>query len=334
MRPLLLCLLTFVLATPTPSHTHAQNKKKTVAVLEFNSSSREIGKDELITLSNRFRSILVKTNAFTVLERGKMSDILKEQNFVMSDNCNSSECAIQVGQLLGVEIMVAGDIGKLGNTYSVDLRIIDVSTGQILLSETRDHEGKIDGLFSAMTDVGNAFAGIKAPDEPKNSGSGSFTDPRDGKKYKTVKIGLQTWMAENLNYRTDSSWCYDNEASTCEKYGRLYDWEHAKIVAPPGWHLPTQQEWEMLLNNYGGPGREAFDALIEEGKSGFDILLGGSRGSLGNFDGVGWYAGIWLWDNAGPERGWVLEVHGSERSLGLFSDNNEYSSYYVRCVKD
>ena len=312
----------------------AQSEKKTVAVLEFNSSSREIGNDELTTLSNRFRSILVKTNAFVVLERGKMSDILKEQNFVMSDNCNSSECAVQVGQLLGVELMVAGDIGKLGNTYSVDLRMIDVSTGQIVLSGTRDHEGKIDGLFSAMAEIGNSFSGIKTATEPKDSGRGTFTDPRDGKPYKTVKIGIQTWMAENLNYRTDSSWCYDQDAAKCGKYGRLYDWEHAKIAAPPGWHLPSRQEWEMLLNNFGAAGPGAFDALTEEGSSGFDILFGGWRGSLGNFDGLGSYIGIWSRDDEGPERGWVLEVHGMERSLGLFSDSNEYSSYYVRCIKD
>jgi len=75
---------------------------------------------------------------------------------------------------------------------------------------------------------------------------GTLTDPRDGKKYKTVKIGTQTWMAENLNYASEGSRCYDGKPENCNKYGRLYFWKDALEVCPTGWHLASKKEWKEL----------------------------------------------------------------------------------------
>lgn len=75
---------------------------------------------------------------------------------------------------------------------------------------------------------------------------GSFKDDRDGKTYKTIKLGKQTWMAENLNLHMDDSWCYERKIDNCKKYGRLYTWKKAEKACPVGWHLPSRSEWRDL----------------------------------------------------------------------------------------
>lgn len=99
-----------------------------------------------------------------------------------------------------------------------------------------------------------------------------LADGRDGKAYKTVIIGGKTWMARNLNYRPSSgnSWCYDDDDSNCDVYGRLYDWETATGVCPIGWHLPSRPEWRDLLIAAGG-----FEVNLKA-KSGWNDFRGGS----------------------------------------------------------
>lgn len=81
---------------------------------------------------------------------------------------------------------------------------------------------------------------------------GTLEDSRDGKSYKTVVIGSQTWMAENLNYETEDSRCFNDSTKYCDKYGRLYAWEDAMEACPAEWHLPTKVEWRTLLATVGG----------------------------------------------------------------------------------
>jgi uncharacterized protein (TIGR02145 family) len=93
----------------------------------------------------------------------------------------------------------------------------------------------------------------------------SFTDPRDGQVYTYRHIGSQVWMTKNLNFEAPGSWCYNNNPDNCGVYGRLYDWNTAITVAPEGWHLPSQTEWETLIYYLGDQFLSSGDNMKEAG---------------------------------------------------------------------
>lgn len=177
--------------------------------------------------------------------------------------------------------------------------------------------------------------------------TGTYTDSRDGKVYKTVTIGMQTWMAENLAYKAiDGCLAYNNDQNNIIIYGYLYDWNTAMNVCPSGWHLPTETEWSALSTFLGGDDlaggklKEA-DTLHwhhpntgATNESGFTALPGG----LCYSNGISAYIGIFAhW--------WSATEHDSANAFKRFLDNGSTIldgdwvnksniKYSVRCIKD
>lgn len=83
-------------------------------------------------------------------------------------------------------------------------------------------------------------------DERKGGDSDLFIDPRDGERYKIIKIGCQIWMAENFRFRCDGSYAYRDNQQFIREYGLLYNRKTSRFVAPKGWHLPSIEEFEQL----------------------------------------------------------------------------------------
>jgi len=133
-------------AQPAPPRPGSAQAKSSVAILEL--EPKGVPDVEVSALSDRLRGELIATGAFDVMERGKMQEILKEQGFQQSGACNTDACAIEVGQLIGVEKMIGGSLGKVGKTYSINLRLINVRTGRIERSIMRDYTGEIDRLLT------------------------------------------------------------------------------------------------------------------------------------------------------------------------------------------
>ena len=111
----------------------------------------------------------------------------------------------------------------------------------------------------------------------------TFTDPRDQAIYKIQEINGLTWMFDNLQFKTDTSWCQQNNPENCKKYGQLYTWYDAMTACPDGWRLPTQAEWMDLSLHFageewhkkdGGENR-LYNRVKPGGETGFDLQLAG-----------------------------------------------------------
>ncbi len=202
--------------------------------------------------------------------------------------------------------------------------------------------------------------------------TGTLTDSRDGQTYRTVKIGDQVWMAENLNFVTDNSWCYNDESDNCAKYGRLYTWaaavgrdedecgyEHTcglgsgdiRGACPKGWHLPSQAEWEALIvavdgsiteytsSNTAGSKLKSVTGWYDDGNGedtfGFSALPAGYRNNYGGNFGYGGL-GVYFWssteDDSDHACSMFLDHDYDNADLGDYG--SKYDGFSVRCLKD
>ncbi len=207
---------------------------------------------------------------------------------------------------------------------------------------------------------------------PANPGSGTFTDARDGRTYKTVTLGKQVWMAENLaflpavNFVGEAGFedaCYYvygyngrniAEAAARESYliyGTLYNWKAATISCPDGWHLPTDAEWREMEKHLGmeyepfsrswiGSGAvgkkirsaEGWKMGSATGESGFNALPAGCRGYSG-YESLGFCGYFWTATPSGTDNGWRRGFCG-DNDGSCREEDRKYFGISVRCVKN
>ena len=205
----------------------------------------------------------------------------------------------------------------------------------------------------------------------------TLTDLRDGQTYKTVTIGTQTWMAENLNY-ADSvmtpslkgrSWCYDNNADSCAKYGRLYTWAAAidsvalqnqddnlicgygrfcksllkkQGLCPDSWHLPDTTEWKMLFEAVGGQGVAGRALKTQSSWSdnsggtdnyGFSALPSGYYREYDGFSYVNHLSNFWTATEATSYTSYYISLESVGDAANRY-DISKGNAFSVRCLKD
>ena len=226
---------------------------------------------------------------------------------------------------------------KKSSTAELNKKVQDAKTAE---------EARIAAKKAEELKAKEAASKLKAE---KAASKGTFIDPRDKKTYKTVKIGTQTWMAENLNYDAKGSKCYDNKPANCEKYGRLYNWATAKSACPKGWHLPSESEYRALDDRAVGGSLLAQTGTKLKTKSGWNDYRGSSGNGTDEFDfsalpgGNGGSDGI-FYDVGDNGSWWSATEYDANlacyRSMNYYSDgvsrsiHDKDDLYSVRCVQD
>lgn len=200
----------------------------------------------------------------------------------------------------------------------------------------------------------------------KDSDESGVTDV-DGNTYGTVRIGDQEWMTKNLNVehfrngeaipelksdkwdRTrNGAWCYyDNKAKNGKSHGKLYNWfavNDARGLAPSGWHIPTDKEWETLVRYLGGEKLSAGKLKARDfwksgshgatNESGFTALPGGSRDAAGDFGGLGEFVGFWSSTERSKSSAWFRRCPGHDSTDVIQSFSYKEGGFSVRCIKD
>jgi uncharacterized protein (TIGR02145 family) len=176
-------------------------------------------------------------------------------------------------------------------------------------------------------------------------------DIRDGKTYTTVQIGSQCWFSEDLNYGTEIPFTqYQRDNCSAEKYhnpsvishpSSVYQWDEVmqyvdspaeQGLCPPGWHIPTENDWLILFSNYTNNAM-AGSPLKYSGYSGFNALMQGANHLNRQWDYSGFAGFFWTSDSHGPTKAWAHGMNDRDPSVSFYPSVRT-NAFSVRCIKD
>ena len=225
------------------------------------------------------------------------------------------------------------------------------TTGKLTTLEKLDIDSNRKIMYGKANQLG-FFSIIQ--DEVPTVTTSTFSDSRDNEVYRWVKIDNQVWMAENLRFNAPSgSWCYNNSVANCNLYGRLYDLDAAMASCPPGWHLPTQQEWIELEKKLGltdetpnpdtwkNSGYVGMKLKSLTGWTGggngtnaiqFNAIPAGFRDGNGSFDFLGISARFWTSSYQGTSGYWGRYLETTDNGI-FWTVRGASRGFSVRCIQ-
>lgn len=246
---------------------------------------------------------------------------------------------------------------------------IGVESSSSIADESSSSSNPANMSSSSLSSSSSAITAVNSSSSLTNESSSSanvsvtrfsMTDSRDNRVYKVVAIGKQVWMAENMNYdgaevvgaSSYLGWCYNNEESYCDKYGRLYNWKTAEKICPDGWHLPSVDEWNVLVSTVGDSltaGKllksteswmkatgDAIASVVGSDAYEFAALPAGFRKedyNDGRYYDMGKFANFWTSSIEGEFYAYHITMRFDSEKVSTITDPLEYA-LSVRCVKN
>jgi uncharacterized protein (TIGR02145 family) len=330
--------LVYVFENGTWRHGTDMDRLLGVACTESKAVSRDTSK---ASYKNEYYVCTPQSTPDTLRKWVVASDIYNDTHDAL-DSCKNkikyADGAIMVGRL-HTERMYVCDNGEFrpakSDEISYNRACVESMDGQIY---------KVNGAFRRCSDS----KWIAAKD-----GDSSIVKDADGRVYKTIIIGTQHWMAQNLNYAMDESYCYDNILSNCTVYGRLYTLAAAENACPIGWHIPTLSEWSTLINlakegtysnnkpGYKLKSKTGWDDYSYFGDQeddrdgfGFSALPAGSMHNSGTFGYKGQSTCFWGKTlNYGSAYAYLACVRSNSDNASMETQLINYA-YSVRCIQD
>lgn len=284
------------------------------------------------------------SNPFDASEDSSSSSLISIENLSSSSRMDS------VGSSSSQKDKSSSSVVKSSSSFRMSSASLPSSSSRevsISSSSVRN-----DKLSSSVVLVSSSAIVASSSSNAAEGVTGFMTDERDGQTYKIVKIGHLWWFAQNLNYETVDSHCYNDSAEYCAKYGRLYKWAAAvgksedecgyrhecnltlpvQGACPPGWRVPSNYDWNDLLVTAGGDD-VAGEVLRDSKEGGFALLYAGRINFAGEFVQEGRSACIWSSSETDEYDGYYADFYYSYDKVMFPNEAEKYDGYSVRCVK-
>lgn len=282
-------------------------------------------------------------NNFAALEYGDIENP-ELSSGVDPGSSGGSTIASSASVSSGADPLSSGTVPASSGAEPLSSGTVPTSSGDIQSSSSSEDDNPSSSSVPTSSGTEPQSSGTEpasSSGEPPRSSAESSSSKGYGevwvcsKIYKTVIIGEQTWMAENMACETNGSYCYDDNDQNCEKYGRLYNWEAAKTICPDGWHLPDSSEWQTLFDAVGGQENagKVLKSIDGNGSNGveFNALPAGYWSFTDKeYKELGFLAEFWVNDGNGVT---IVHLVSSIEEAFWYNQSNPEDAYSVRCIK-
>jgi len=344
--------------------------KEVIYILETYDKTKNIDEQKELYIRGQLSTAFANSSLYEAIDLPGI-DAMIDINALSEKGYLSPEAKAALGKIPGCKYFLSTELAASDGEITISVKLLEIESLFMVKGKSaseyikNDRESIIAACKRIISDLFGAGSTFGNSGTSSTAGIGitnTFTDPRDGKTYKTVKIGNQIWLAENLLYSENNEfqqqinsnaswlnnikhngWCFCPTAysySGNNKYDCvLYQWEAAKKACPSGWHLPSIYEYYELFDLYGGINdTNTFKSLLSDGVSNFNAYsVHKKRMGLYPYNSGGFFDSDWVeyWTSTiyDDDQSWIIYFDTYKHSLDI-SGEDKNSGLPIRCIRD